>query len=715
MDTKLLAEYQKIIKHVPPELAPREEIQNMQDAKSSRLEIIVGFTSIRSENIVYPFVMYNDNGIGMDYSVLKENYLVLFSSTKDKDFTQTGKYGIGTMCKLGLDWKYTIVNTTPKFGEKKDWTEMGIPKGETPVYRLVFTDNNPQKNFPRIEQYIFTKEDFWSSEGTKGVIPENFGTSIMQMFNPIPSDREDKFVESVLGVIQRWTSKIEAPLYFGVIPFDPRKEEGEGWEFLDINNDDKGFADDGQGYRSYKIVSGPKPEFVRLNIAASHESELDRIIAKLVSPEFRGVVPEGFRSLSRYGWRSQAFFNPKMILAHKDKVDGSYRAKLLDALDSIRLDKEFNGTKISMVIGKETKEHTAIEVRNKGILLWEGKEKDLPSSNITIYIDSPMIHHDLTREGIAREGEKGKQYKTILQQIPEMEKRLYTKFFEAIDASKEKPVLPLSPDIAVAALELVTSIDSRVKQGSAMGPFRNRLAVKIISPDFYKNRIRQKAIRLVGSYTNSLAYESKFIPLAESQEAKSCSLDDLIRVRKEFGCIFTEGQEDNTGIAKKLGEYSIPVIKAGTQHARKLGSMGIFNFESSENINGLFFIPNQIEPTDREEKFLDYLVRQLPFDYVRFADFTASGSIEYEKILVASGNGGGEMYYKGNGNWNNISRELFASVGKEGRLIEGRQRTLFINYNDERNRRFISLSNAGHPGRAAKMYSKILKLEYGVK
>jgi hypothetical protein len=92
----------------------RELIQNSVDAGATSIAITASFEPSMAR------VSVRDDGCGMDRAILEEQLTVLFRSTKDKDDTKIGKFGIGFVSVLAIDPKLVAVRTS--VGKGEEWT-----------------------------------------------------------------------------------------------------------------------------------------------------------------------------------------------------------------------------------------------------------------------------------------------------------------------------------------------------------------------------------------------------------------------------------------------------------------------------------------------------------------------------------------------------------------------------------------------------------------
>lgn len=101
----------------------RELIQNSLDAGSSRIDVRMSYADGVLE------VAVEDDGEGMDREIIEGYLLVLFRSTKERDLTKIGKFGIGFVSLFAMDPFEVVVDTGRDavwhrvvFDEKREYT-----------------------------------------------------------------------------------------------------------------------------------------------------------------------------------------------------------------------------------------------------------------------------------------------------------------------------------------------------------------------------------------------------------------------------------------------------------------------------------------------------------------------------------------------------------------------------------------------------------------
>ena len=90
--------------------ALRELCQNSIDAGTSRIEVWTSFEGAPGKPGVIE-IHVDDFGEGMDEAIIDNQFTRLFASTKDKDFTKIGKFGIGFVSVFALKPKAVLVHT----------------------------------------------------------------------------------------------------------------------------------------------------------------------------------------------------------------------------------------------------------------------------------------------------------------------------------------------------------------------------------------------------------------------------------------------------------------------------------------------------------------------------------------------------------------------------------------------------------------------------
>lgn len=118
----------------------RELIQNSLDAGASRVDVRMRWTRGVLEIAVV------DDGEGMDRATIEGYLLVKFRSTKDKDLTKIGKFGIGFVSLFATRPREVVVDTgrdavwhQVRFGEDLSYTLLEMPdpfEGTTVTLRL---------------------------------------------------------------------------------------------------------------------------------------------------------------------------------------------------------------------------------------------------------------------------------------------------------------------------------------------------------------------------------------------------------------------------------------------------------------------------------------------------------------------------------------------------------------------------------------------------
>ncbi len=89
----------------------RELVQNSVDAGSSSVEIATEYRAAGDDDDGAILIHIDDWGEGMDRSIIDQQFTRLFSSTKRRDLTKIGKFGIGFVSVFALEPRAVIVKT----------------------------------------------------------------------------------------------------------------------------------------------------------------------------------------------------------------------------------------------------------------------------------------------------------------------------------------------------------------------------------------------------------------------------------------------------------------------------------------------------------------------------------------------------------------------------------------------------------------------------
>lgn len=152
----------------------RELIQNSIDAGSNRIDVVLEHRPGRPGRAV---IRVEDDGEGMDEHVIDNYLLVLFSSTKENDFTKIGKFGIGFLSVFAPKPELVRVYTS-KSGQS---------------WRL---------DFPSPKRY----EKYRLSEPREG--------TLVELVKRMPPREYPAFVEASRKTIERWCRHSEARIFF---------------------------------------------------------------------------------------------------------------------------------------------------------------------------------------------------------------------------------------------------------------------------------------------------------------------------------------------------------------------------------------------------------------------------------------------------------------------------------------------------------------------
>jgi hypothetical protein len=100
----------------------RELVQNSLDAGASAIAVTLSWEPRGSGDDPQGALAaaVRDDGCGMDRETLEEQLMVLFRSTKDRDDTKIGKFGVGFVSVLAVDPELVTVRTSQGRGEQ--WT-----------------------------------------------------------------------------------------------------------------------------------------------------------------------------------------------------------------------------------------------------------------------------------------------------------------------------------------------------------------------------------------------------------------------------------------------------------------------------------------------------------------------------------------------------------------------------------------------------------------
>jgi hypothetical protein len=161
----------------------RELIQNALDAGSGAIDVQVAYDDDRSVAVAHVI----DSGSGMDRAIIDSQLTRLFSSSKEGDFTQIGKFGIGFVSVFAIQPEAVVVDTA-RSGE---------------CWRVIFTADG---RFERIELD-------GPMEGTH-----------VQVYKPMPRAAFADFAARSRATVEYWCRHAEAEIRFNGervdVPFD---------------------------------------------------------------------------------------------------------------------------------------------------------------------------------------------------------------------------------------------------------------------------------------------------------------------------------------------------------------------------------------------------------------------------------------------------------------------------------------------------------------
>lgn len=112
----------------------RELIQNAIDAGSNRVDVTLDYTPDPQGGPGMAVISVEDDGCGMDESVIDNYLLVLFKSSKEDDLTKIGKFGVGFLSVFALKPQlvrlYTAKNLQSwriDFPDYRSWRKFRMP------------------------------------------------------------------------------------------------------------------------------------------------------------------------------------------------------------------------------------------------------------------------------------------------------------------------------------------------------------------------------------------------------------------------------------------------------------------------------------------------------------------------------------------------------------------------------------------------------------
>lgn len=155
----------------------RELVQNSVDAGASSIAIALSWEPGDGTGMVS--IAVRDDGCGMDQEILEEQLTVLFRSTKDKDDSKIGKFGIGFVSVLAVDPKLVAVRTSQ--GRGVEWT----------------------LHLARDQTYELFRAEGGSARGTT-----------VTLHVALAREALETFVENSERALEKWCRHIEIPVRF---------------------------------------------------------------------------------------------------------------------------------------------------------------------------------------------------------------------------------------------------------------------------------------------------------------------------------------------------------------------------------------------------------------------------------------------------------------------------------------------------------------------
>ncbi len=154
----------------------RELVQNSIDAGATGIDVRVSFER-EDPNRGTLRIVVQDDGCGMDLEIIERCLLVLFRSSKDRDPTKIGKFGVGFFSVFAIAPSLVLVDTSR---------------------------GGPGHRVRLLPDHSYEIEEGGARKGTS-----------VSIRVPMETSAVNEFIDRSLGALERWCPHVEVPLTFG--------------------------------------------------------------------------------------------------------------------------------------------------------------------------------------------------------------------------------------------------------------------------------------------------------------------------------------------------------------------------------------------------------------------------------------------------------------------------------------------------------------------